>query len=61
MKSLAVVIPPKMVFDKFEDVMARYFDSQENIELENSHHVEVRDSLLPRLMSGKLKINDLTC
>ena len=61
MKSLAVVIPPKMVFDKFEDVMARYFDSQENIELENSHHLEVRDSLLPRLMSGKLKINDLTC
>ena len=61
MKSLAVVIPPKMVFDKFEDVMARYFDSQENIELENSHHLEVRDSLLPRLMSGELKINDLTC
>ena len=61
MKSLAVVIPPKMVFDKFEDVMARYFDSQENIELENSHHLKVRDSLLPRLMSGELKINDLTC
>ena len=61
MKSLAVVIPPKMVFDKFEDVMARYFDIQENIELENSHHLKVRDSLLPRLMSGELKINDLTC
>ncbi len=61
MKSLAVVIPPKTVFDKFEDVMARYFDSQENIELENSHHAKVRDLLLSRLMSGELKINDLTC
>ena len=61
MKSLAVVIPPKTVFDKFEDVMARYFDIQENIELENSHHVEVRDSLLPRLMSGRLNINEIDC
>ena len=54
MKSLAVIIPPKEVFDEFERIMAGYFASQENIELENSHHKTVRDSLLPRLMSGGL-------
>ena len=53
-KSLPVLIPPKEVFDEFEEVMAGYFASQENIELENSHHETVRNSLLPRLMSGEL-------
>lgn len=54
MKSLAVVLPPKEVFDEFEDIMAGYFVSQENIELENFQHETIRDSLLPRLMSGEL-------
>ncbi len=54
MKSLAVIIPPKEVFDKFEEVMTGYFASQENLELENTRHEAVRDSLLPRLMSGEI-------
>ena len=54
MKSLAVAIPPKEVFDEFEAIMTTYFSIQENLEMEIQQYESVRDSLLPRLMSGEL-------
>ncbi|MBQ0089399.1 MAG: restriction endonuclease subunit S [Prevotellaceae bacterium] len=54
MKSLAVAIPPKEVFDEFEAIMTSYFSNQENLEMEIHQYESVRDSLLPRLMSGEI-------
>ena len=58
---LHVIIPDKLSFSDFSNVGEPIFNSiltktKENIYLEN-----LRDSLLPRLMSGELKINEIDC
>ena len=59
MKSLQLIIAPQIVLDDFEQVMKPILREQEIIEDENSRLASLRDTLLPRLMSGELKVNDL--
>ena len=61
MKSLSAIIPPKDVLDSFESTLKPILDKQELCEEEIMHFESIRDSILPKLMSGELKINDLTC
>lgn len=61
MKSLYVVIPPDTVFDYFEKIAFPLFSTQANVEREMANLSKTRDTLLPHLMSGELKINDLNC
>lgn len=56
MKSLTVVIPPKEIIDKYTDCVHSMFVSQEVLEQENSCLSTLRDTLLPRLMSGEIKL-----
>lgn len=57
MKSLPVVVPPKDLLDKFEIAVKEIFDEQEIIEQESSRLATLRDTLLPKLMSGQIKIS----
>ena len=59
MKSLQLVIAPKDIMDSFEERMKPIFAEQECVEDESRRLAELRDALLPRLMSGELKVNDL--
>ena len=59
MKSLQLVIPPKNIMDSFEERMKPLFAEQECVEDESRRLAELRDTLLPRLMSGKLHVNDM--
>ena len=61
MKSLCVIIPPDTVFDSFERNAFPFFSAQANVEREIVNLSKARDTLLPRLMSGELIINDLNC
>ena len=61
MKSLCVIIPPDTVFDSFERNAFPFFSAQANVEREIVNLSKARDTLLPRLMSGELKINDSNC
>lgn len=56
MKSLDVVIPPKDVFDDFEKFSNSFFMLQESLESESKKISKLRDSLLPKLMSGEIKV-----
>ena len=60
MKSLPAIIPTKPVLDDFEEIMKPLFSKQETIEDESRRLAQLRDTLLPRLMSGELKLNELT-
>ena len=60
MKSLPVIVPEKVILDDFEDLMRPIFKQQEVLEEENSRLSSIRDTLLPRLMSGELKVCDVT-
>ena len=59
MKSLPAIIPEKTVLDDFENLLSPLFHQQEVVEEENFHLSSLRDSLLPRLMSGELKISEI--
>lgn len=56
MKSLAVIIPPKSLIDDFEASVIEIFNEQEVIEQENLRLAQLRDTLLPKLMSGQIKV-----
>lgn len=59
MKSLQLIIAPEQVLHDFENVMKPIFSQQEVLEDESRRLAELRDTLLPKLMSGELKVNDI--
>ena len=54
MKSFPALVPEKSVLDSFETEIAPILKEQEILEEEIYHAERIRDSLLPRLMSGEL-------
>ena len=56
MKSLELVIPSEDILEKFENIMSPIFESQEKFEAENETLATLRDTLLPKLMNGEIKL-----
>lgn len=56
MKSLQVIMPEQKVFEDFEGIVCPLFARIESLEKENSRLSLLRDTLLPRLMSGELEV-----
>ena len=56
MKSLSTIVPTKTVLDSFEELIKPIFNKQEMLEAESLRLASLRDTLLPRLMSGELKV-----
>ena len=56
MKSLQVIIPEQKDFEEFEAIVSPLFARIESWEKENSRLSLLRDTLLPRLMSGELEV-----
>ena len=57
MKSFPALVPNKSVLDFFEQELAPILNEQEILEEEINHTEQIRDSLLPRLMSGEHVMN----
>ena len=57
MKSFPAIVPNKSVLNSFEKELSPIFNEQELLEEEINYAEQIRDSLLPRLMSGELVIN----
>ena len=56
MKSLQVIMSEQKVFEDFETIVSPLFARIESLEKENSRLSFLRDTLLPRLMSGELEV-----
>lgn len=56
MKSLQVIMPEQKVFEEFEAIVSPLFTRIESLEQESSRLSLLRDTLLPRLMSGELEV-----
>jgi type I restriction enzyme S subunit len=54
--SLKVVEPPRQVVGSFETVTGPFNDEIRNLFIQTESLIELRDSLLPRLISGELQI-----
>ena len=57
MRSFPALVPEKSVIDSFEKELSPILNEQEILEEEINHAEQIRDSLLPRLMSGELVMN----
>lgn len=56
MKSLQVIMPEQKVFEDFETIVSPLFARIESLEKESSRLSTLRDTLLPRLMSGEIEV-----
>lgn len=59
MKSLPAIIPEKAILHDFDNLLTPLFYQQEVVEEENTLLSSLRDSLLPRLMSGELNVSEI--
>lgn len=59
MKSVPTVMPDTDTIQLFRSFCEPLFKEQEVLEAENKHLSALRDSLLPKLMSGEIDVSDL--
>ena len=59
LNSMPVVIPQNSIVNEFDNVISSYFRKIENNDNESRRLSELRDTLLPKLMSGELKVNEI--
>ena len=59
MKSIPVLIPDNETIEKFNAFCAPIFQQQEVLEVENSRLTDIRDALLPKLISGELDVSNI--
>jgi type I restriction enzyme S subunit len=55
-KKIRILIPLRAVMDKFEEIARPLREKVERNKSENDYLVAIRDSLLPRLMSGQIRV-----
>ena len=58
---IKLVYPPLDVVKEFNAIYERLLDNINRTKSENSKLSDLRDTLLPKLMSGELKINEIDC
>lgn len=56
MKQIPALIPNDSVLTKFQDICSLYFEQQMILENQNKTLMTIRDSLLPKLMSGEIRV-----
>ena len=54
-----LAIPPKEYIQRFQDKISSFITKKGLIEQESRRLAELRDTLLPKLMSGELKVGDV--
>ena len=59
MQKITLPIPPKEVVDEIRQSIDIIYEYRRNLEDESRRLAEIRDTLLPRLMSGELKVTNM--
>ena len=59
LRSVQIVIPPEVELIKFNEFICPMFDKIRQNEEQNRSLASIRDSLLPRLMTGELNVSDI--
>ena len=58
-KKVPAIIPSKEALSAFDDLIQPVFAQIRNLRDENAHLADLRDTLLPRLMSGELDVSNI--
>ena len=59
LKKVPVIIPPVNVLKRFDDIIQPIFAEIRNLRSENQRLSSIRDSILPKLMSGDIDISEV--
>ena len=59
LKKVPAIIPSKEALSAFDDLIQPIFAQIRNLRDENAHLADLRDTLLPCLMSGELDVSDI--
>ena len=59
LNNLPIVIPPDSELARYEEVVSAQFKQMQTNQAESDNLADLRDSLLPRLMSGELSVSDI--
>ena len=57
--SVPVVIPPREAVEEFNNTISPLFTMLRSLSDENNHLAQLRDSLLPKLMSGEIDVSEV--
>ncbi|HIE5388990.1 TPA: restriction endonuclease subunit S [Enterobacter cancerogenus] len=57
--SLPLIIPPEEIVQRFDESTSRFRDLMNNSLVQNDYLTALRDTLLPKLISGELSLEDL--
>ncbi|QED46001.1 restriction endonuclease subunit S [Cytobacillus dafuensis] len=58
LKSIAIVLPPVNLVREYTNVVKAFFEQIKSTEFENFNLINIRNSLLPKLLSGEIEIPD---
>ena len=58
---IKLIYPPRAIVEKFNRLYSKILENINHNKVESNNLADMRDTLLPKLMSGELKINDLDC
>ena len=61
LKEYTINIPEKVLISRYDIIVKPFFDEISKREKENTRLTLLRESLIPKLMSGELKINEIDC
>ena len=61
LNNMPIIAPPAEVLKQFNSICDVYFSRINQNNIENANLSKQRDTLLPKLMSGELKINEIDC
>lgn len=59
LKKVPTIIPPVEILNQFDNIIQPIFAEIRNLRNENQRLSAVRDTLLPKLMSGELNVSDI--
>ena len=59
MQNIPALIPSKKILKRFNTLCDKIFRKQEYLEVENEKLTQLRDTLLPKLMSGEINVDDV--
>jgi len=57
LKNVKVILPTDGLLEKFNKIIAPFYEEQDRLKSINENLINQRDLLLPRLISGKLEVN----
>ena len=56
---IEVIIPDKNVLKKYDEIVSPLFESIKNNQLENEQLIQLRNTLLPKLMSSEIDVSEV--